>query len=78
MNNARKIDGLGRITIPHALMNRLHLRADDQIAVSLSASRPSASGSLLAQSSGPHRLLCFPERRPVHERNAHHRKSNPV
>lgn len=35
MNNARTIDGLGRITIPHALMNRLHLRADDQIAVSL-------------------------------------------
>lgn len=34
MNNARTIDGLGRITIPRALMNRLHLRADDQIAVS--------------------------------------------
>lgn len=35
MNNARTIDGLGRITIPRELMNRLHLRADDQIAVSL-------------------------------------------
>ena len=35
MNNTRTIDGIGRITITRELMNKLHLRADDQIAVSL-------------------------------------------